>query len=266
MYAAKIIEAEKLSNKGRADLQNEIFVLQHLKKHKNAITLFDFFQESTSIYLITECVLGGELFDRIASKEVYTEIEARNTCRSLLSVLAHLDLYNIVHRDLKPENVLLVSKDDDADIKLIDFGFAKMMKDGQYLTTQCGTPTYVSPEILNGIPYGTKSDMWSFGVIMYTVLFGYPPFLAQDQRKLFEMIKGGIVEYDDGISSEAKSLLMGLLNIDPKRRLSASEASQSPWIVCGDDGLLGQELDLKKFCTYNAKRKLRSAVLSVSLV
>lgn len=266
MYAAKIIEAEKLRNEDRTDLQNEIFVLRHLKKHKNAITLFDFFQDSTNIYLITECVLGGELFDRIASKEVYTEIEARNTCKSLLSILAHLDLHNIVHRDIKPENILLLSKDDDADIKLADFGFAKMMKDGQYLTTQCGTPTYVAPEILSGIPYGTKSDMWSFGVIMYTLLFGYPPFLAQDQKKLFEIIKGGVVEYDDGISPEAKRLLMGMLNIDPKRRLSATEASQSSWIVCSDGDLIGHELDMKKFCTYNAKRKLRSAVLSVSLV
>jgi calcium-dependent protein kinase len=88
MYAAKIIEAGKLSNQDRTDLQNEIFVLQHLKKHKNTITLFDFFQDSKRIYLRTEYALGGELFDRNASKEVYTEIEARNACKSLLSILS----------------------------------------------------------------------------------------------------------------------------------------------------------------------------------
>merc|ERR1740136_631691 len=96
---------------------------------------------------------GGELFDRIVAKTYYNEKEARDVCKILFEAIAH--------RDLKPENLLLMSKTNDRDIKIADFGFATKVTSEECLKTQCGTPGYVAPEILRGVPYGTKSDMWS---------------------------------------------------------------------------------------------------------
>ena len=149
----------------------------------------------------------------------------------------------ITHRDLKPENLLLCSEENDHDIKFADFGFAKHVKDLKEKEIACGTPGYVAPEILYGVPYGTKADMWSLGVITYILLGGYPPFIEQNQRELFKKIKKGQyefhVEYWGDVSTDAKDLISSLLTTDPRRRLSAVEALNNPWIN-GSSELLQQ--------------------------
>ena len=136
--------------------------------------------------------------------------------------------------------------------------------------TQCGTPGYVAPEILHGVPYGTKVDMWSLGVITYILLGGYPPFIEQNQRELFRKIKQGQYEfhpeYWGSISPDAKDLISRLLTVDPNRRITATDALRTPWILGGDSQLAGYDLNsnLQQFRKFNAKRKLRQAVLTVS--
>ena len=110
---------------------------------------------------------GGELFDRIVAKTYYNEKEARNHCY------------------LKPFSLHL----------LTNFGFAKRVTSEECLLTQCGTPGYVAPEILRDVPYGQKADMWSLGVIAYILIGGYPPFIEQNQSKLFRKIKRGSYEF-----------------------------------------------------------------------
>jgi len=122
----------------------------------------------------------------------------------------------IAHRDLKPENLLLRSVEDDAAIKIADFGFAKKVT-SKKLTTQCGTPGYVAPEILEGVPYDESADMWSVGVILYILLGGYPPFHEDNQKELFKKIRKGSfefhTEYWSQISDDAKDLIRGLLTV-----------------------------------------------------
>jgi serine/threonine protein kinase len=107
---------------------------------------------------------GGELFDRIVEKHTYTEKEARDVCSIIFDAVNHCHMHRITHRDLKPENLLLLSRDNDTNLKIADFGFAKMTPSEDSLTTFCGSPMFVSPEILNKKPYGTNTDMWSIGV------------------------------------------------------------------------------------------------------
>lgn len=140
--------------------------------HEHILKILEFDDSvPDTYYLVTELVEGGELFDRLTHKTVYNEKEARDLVRVLLDVLVRLEDHSIVHRDLKPENLLLKSTDRDDDIVLIDFGFAERCN-GRSLTAQCGTPTYVAPEVLKKGPYGLEADMWSAGVICYILLGG----------------------------------------------------------------------------------------------
>jgi calcium/calmodulin-dependent protein kinase I len=123
------------------------------------VRLFETYDEGAEIYIVTELVAGGELFDRIVSKTSYTEKEARDLIKTLLETLAYMHGRGIVHRDLKPENLLLCSEEDDSNIKIADFGFAKNVKDLSSKETACGTPGYVAPEILRGDQYGTEVRM-----------------------------------------------------------------------------------------------------------
>jgi serine/threonine protein kinase len=127
-------------------------------------------------------MMGGELFDRIVQKSYYNEKEARDVTKILFEAISYCHTHQVAHRDLKPENLLLLSNTDDSNIKIADFGFAKKCRRPSSLTTQCGTPGYVAPEILEGTPYDTQADMWSLGVIVYILLGGYPPFIEQNQR------------------------------------------------------------------------------------
>eukprot|EP00567_Pseudictyota_dubia_P001871 CAMPEP_0197464540 /NCGR_PEP_ID=MMETSP1175-20131217/64075_1 /TAXON_ID=1003142 /ORGANISM="Triceratium dubium, Strain CCMP147" /LENGTH=422 /DNA_ID=CAMNT_0043000521 /DNA_START=3 /DNA_END=1272 /DNA_ORIENTATION=- len=237
--------------------------------HPNIIRLYDVYEEPQYYYLVTEIVRGGELFDRVVSKSYYNEKEARDVCKILLTTLAYCHRNRVAHRDLKPENLLLLSEKNDTDIKLADFGFAKKVTSEKCLTTQCGTPGYVAPEILEGDPYGTKADMWSIGVIVYILLGGYPPFIEENQKLLFRKIRAGDfefhVEYWDQVSKDAKDLISALITVDPSKRLSAEQALQNSWITGSDAALAGKDLgkNLEAFKTFNAKRKFKVAVRGV---
>jgi serine/threonine protein kinase len=231
VYAVKCIKKDKLPPEDEADLLEEVQILQKLK-HPNIIDIYQFYRnEKDFYYVIIEYMKGGELFDRIVSKQFYTEKEARDLCKILLDAVKYCHDKDIVHRDLKPENLLMTSTNDDANIKLADFGFAKFLN-GKMVSTQCGTPAYVAPEILRNKPYGTSVDMWSIGVIIYILLGGYPPFHDDKQARLFRKIRAGSYkfhsEYWTGVSNEAKDLISKLLTVDVSKRLTASESVVHP--------------------------------------
>ena len=178
----------------------------------------------------------------------------------------------MAHRDLKPENLLLLSDVDDSAVKIADFGFAKKVYEPNSLTTQCGTPGYVAPEILEGTAYDERADMWSVGVILYILLGGYPPFIESTQRDLFRKIRKGDYEFHEEywgtVSSEAKELISSLLTVDRTVRLTADEALENAWIL-GDDAKLAQRDlgdNLNKLRNFNGKRKFRAAVSTVMAV
>lgn len=161
------------------------------------------------------------------------------------------------------------SESDDSDIKIADFGFAKKVKSPNSLTTQCGTPGYVAPEILEGKPYDTQADMWSLGVIVYILLGGYPPFIEQNQRELFRKIRKGQYEFHEEywgqVSDDAKNLISKLLTVSPSQRYDAKGTLENSWIGADDKKLLGQDLkvNLEQFKKFNAKRKFKAAVKTV---
>ena len=162
MYAMKVLDRKKMNKSMERSLKDEISTLIGLE-HPHIVRLYDTFTTLNSFYLVTEYLEGGELLDRIVEKTSYSEREARDVSAVILGAVAYMHERRIAHRDLKPENLLLRDRKDDLNIKVADFGFAKVAPTEHYLTTICGSPGYVSPEILRKVPYGTRTDMWSIG-------------------------------------------------------------------------------------------------------
>ena len=151
-----------------------------------------------------------------------------------------MHLNNVTHRDLKLENLLLARPNDISSVVIADFGLARKSKNArQVFSTQCGTHSYVAPEILLGKPYSPAVDVWSMGVILYTLLIGSFPFAHDDQQSLFRLICSGKVDDSQPewkqISDDVKDLLKGLLDIDPKKRLTAADALNHTWFTNEQD-------------------------------
>ncbi|CAF1587846.1 unnamed protein product, partial [Adineta ricciae] len=271
-FAAKIINTKKLSTRDHQKLEREARICRQLK-HPNIVRLHDSISEEGFHYLVFDLVTGGELFEDIVAREFYSEADASHCIQQILEAVRHCHESNIVHRDLKPENLLLASKTKGAAVKLADFGLAIEVNGDQ---TQwygfAGTPGYLSPEVLKKEPYGKPVDIWACGVILYILLVGYPPFWDEDQHRLYNQIKAGAYDYPspewDTVTTEAKRLIDSMLNINPSRRISATDALKHPWI-CQRERVAGtihrqETVDcLRKF---NARRKLKGAILSTMFV
>ncbi|EWM20832.1 myosin light chain kinase [Nannochloropsis gaditana] len=266
-YAMKIFTKAKLALLDVSGMLEEVSILWHLK-HPNVIRFHDVLEDERHYYLVTEYMAGGELFDRITQKSTYTEKEARDLFKVLVSAIEYMHSMDVVHRDLKPENLLLADETDDVQIKIADFGYAVRVNRNT-LRSQCGTPCYVAPEILRREPYGKPVDMWSIGVIIFILLAGYAPFYDEDHRRLFNKIKKAKFQFEEdtweNISVEAQDLISGLLCVDPAQRLTPSQALAHPWVMADDEllrakKLTGTQAALKRF---NARRKFRASVHSV---
>ncbi|XP_067247717.1 calcium/calmodulin-dependent protein kinase type 1D isoform X1 [Chanodichthys erythropterus] len=238
MFAVKCIPKKALKGK-ESSIENEIAVLRKIK-HENIVALEDIYESSNHLYLIMQLVSGGELFDRIVEKGFYTEKDASTLIRQVLDAVNYLHTMGIVHRDLKPENLLYFNPQDGSKIMISDFGLSKMEGTGDVMSTACGTPGYVAPEVLAQKPYSKAVDCWSIGVIAYILLCGYPPFYDENDSKLFEQILKADYEFDapywDDISDSAKDFISCLMEKDPSKRYTCDQALRHPWIA-GDTAL-----------------------------
>jgi len=270
LVAVKAIDKSKVPREELPLLEGEVEILKKLD-HRNCVRLLESFDEPEFLYLVLELVKGGELFDQVISKGFFNEIEAAHATRQIARALAYLQGNEIVHRDVKPENLLFESSNTESEIKLTDFGLAKDISgesSEKPLSDPCGTPGYVAPEILCGLKYGLKVDTWALGVILFILLCGYPPFFAEDQQELFSLIKRGRVKFDspywDDVSNDAKHVVIKLLQVNPDKRLSASDLLKEPWVADPDaqnPKIFGEHVvnGIKEV----QKRKFKRAVLRV---
>jgi len=235
-YAVKIIDKKNVGQDMQR-LRIEIDILTRVK-HPNIINLKEIMEDDDTLYIITELVTGGELFDKIVELGAYTEADAAKLVSRMVSAIDYLHKENIVHRDLKPENLLLKDDDDISEVKLADFGLSKIISDGvqkQMMQTACGTPGYVAPEVLSADGYDKEVDLWSIGVITYILLCGFPPFYNEHLPVLFEAIMNAEYDYPedywDEISDTAKNFIDRLLVIEPEKRMTTTQALAHPWLA-----------------------------------
>ncbi|XP_023601640.1 ribosomal protein S6 kinase alpha-5 isoform X6 [Myotis lucifugus] len=239
-FAVKII-----SKRMEANTQKEITALKLCEGHPNIVKLHEVFHDQLHTFLVMELLNGGELFERIKKKKHFSETEASYIMRKLVSAVSHMHDVGVVHRDLKPENLLFTDEHDNLEIKIIDFGFARLKPpDNQPLKTPCFTLHYAAPELLNQNGYDESCDLWSLGVILYTMLSGQVPFQSHDKSltctsavEIMKKIKTGDFSFEGeawkNVSQEAKDLIQGLLTVDPNKRLKMSGLRYNEWLQDG---------------------------------
>ncbi|XP_054733529.1 serine/threonine-protein kinase BRSK2 [Anastrepha obliqua] len=239
--AIKIINREKLSESVLMKVEREIAIMK-LIDHPHVLGLSDVYENKKYLYLILEHVSGGELFDYLVKKGRLTPKEARKFFRQIISALDFCHSHSICHRDLKPENLLLDEKNN---IKIADFGMASLQPAGSMLETSCGSPHYACPEVIRGEKYdGRKADVWSCGVILYALLVGALPFDDDNLRQLLEKVKRGVFHIPHFVPPDCQSLLRGMIEVNPDRRLTLSEINRHPWVTAGGKGELELELPM----------------------
>eukprot|EP01117_Protostelium_nocturnum_P007098 TRINITY_DN2544_c0_g1_i1.p1 TRINITY_DN2544_c0_g1~~TRINITY_DN2544_c0_g1_i1.p1 ORF type:complete len:375 (-),score=122.20 TRINITY_DN2544_c0_g1_i1:39-1163(-) len=233
--AIKIINKLDIPEEQRDSLHNEIDCLNRGNHHANIIQLRDVFEDRRRLVLVLELMSGGHLLEHIQKRKWYSEKEAGVLMRKIMEGVAYLHKNGVVHRDLKPENLLFSNRTDELVIKIADFGFARYVPGDGTMTSICGTPAFLAPEIAKEQHYNKSVDIWSLGVVLYIMLSGFPPFSAQTEERLFALICEGKVEFPDvcwrKVSSLAKDFVTRLLTVEPAKRLTAEQALRHPWLV-----------------------------------
>lgn len=216
IYAMKVMTKSKIMEKNhRGYMMAEKEILTKVI-HPFVVQLQYSFQTRTKLYLILDFINGGHLFFQLYKQGTFSEELARIYTAEIVCAVAHLHDMGIIHRDLKPENILL---DSEGHVKLTDFGLAKEVDDSNRSNSMCGTVEYMAPEILLAAGHGKAADWWSVGVLLYEMLTGTAPFVHNNRHKLQEKIVKNKVKMPSYLTSEAITLLKGLLQKDPSKRL-----------------------------------------------
>jgi calcium-dependent protein kinase len=250
-FAVKVIDKSKFigtehEDEMFSDMRAEVEVMRTLE-HENIIKLYEVYENKFELYLVQELCTGGELFDRITELGTYSEADAAGVLLQIFKGVSHMHAKGIAHCDLKPDNFLF---HESGKLKIIDFGMSKRVPRGYRtsLSALCGTPYYTAPEVLRG-QYHMAADCWSVGVVMFVMLFGYPPFYADPQRygtreneMIYKKIKKGFnpkvmkgygrhFPADIEASDLARNLIKMLLKKKVASRLTAVEALDHKWFT-----------------------------------
>lgn len=274
-YACKVISKSLM--RGREHMvRNEIASLKRVSvDHKGIVSLVDYFETMNNLYLVTDLCQGGELFDRICERGSYYEKDAAQIIRTVLEAVAYLHDQGIVHRDLKPENLLFRDRSEHSDLLIADFGLSRMVDDEKMtaLSTTCGTPGYMAPEIFKKTGHGKPVDMWAMGVITYFLLCGYTPFDRDSGMEEMQAIVHADYKFEpaiywQGVSEDARDFIRRLLTINQDDRMTAHQALEHPWIksvdVPEEAGQKDLLPDIKS--AFNAKRTFRKAVNGIRII
>jgi len=245
-YALKVIATRPDDHQSLTRIYEEVAVMRMLGNHPGIIQMVDMDESiPNTMRLVLELCEGGELYDRIQQKQFYPEQEGKVLIRNLLEAISFIHSKGIMHRDLKPENILLLSKVSSTEIKISDFGLAKVSKDYPRRLPRshsiCGSDFYLAPEVIKQEEYGREIDVWSAGVVCYVVLSGSLPFFHNVLHKLYRQIVERDLSFPEqawkSVAKGAQDFILRLLQVRPGDRLTADQAMNHPWLRgAGKDG------------------------------
>jgi serine/threonine protein kinase len=227
--AVKIILKSKMQSPEYSGLfERELRVFQQLR-HPRVVQLYDLAQDDNFYYIMMEYCPNGELFAHIVSMGKLPEEETRLLFKDVMDALGSVHQLGIAHRDIKPENIFI---DNEGMLKLGDFGLARYLTSEGLATTGCGSPCYTAPEVLSGKPYpARKSDMWSCGVLLFTMVTGQLPWTQRNQVQLFRQIRRGAYAIPKTVSAECSDLIRSLMAVNLEKRLDVPGVLAHPWMA-----------------------------------
>lgn len=249
-------------------LRRELLIIRSLD-HPNIVKYYETFEDSKYLHVVMELCEGGDLFDHVIAQMCLTEEEVSRVMRKLMHAVNYMHEMNICHRDLKPDNFLYVSKEPEADIKVVDFGMATgFSTTGDSLNSMVGTPYYIAPEVLAGF-YGKECDIWSLGVVMFFLLSGEQPFTSESLPDIYKRISTAAYSFSSpawaSVSSQAKHLIQQMLVLNPETRISLQTALDHPWFnetrLLSPRAVSTQVLDSLR--RYKAPKRLQGEVIRV---
>eukprot|EP01136_Pigoraptor_vietnamica_P021636 Opistho-1_new@71988 len=233
-YAVKVIDKDDLVPAEREGMLAEVAILK-LAHHPNIVALRDVFETPEKLFLVMELCTGGELLDKLQEGPL-SEEDARPIVRQLARGIAYLHDLGVIHRDLKPSNILFQSAGSN-EVKICDFGYSKFARPTEGLHDPCGTLKYWAPEIVKKEDHNKAVDLWTLGILTYSVLCGVFPFSGNDEEELLESIAKGkfncLNSNYKALSEPAKDLIRNLLKLDPSKRLTATQVLDHPWVKEG---------------------------------
>lgn len=243
IYAIKIVPKSKIGDeKSLQRFQRELDSMA-LLNHPNVIHLHDFFIHEDNFCLVMDNCSGGELKNFIIKNDKLNEPTAALIFQQVCQAVAYCHQCGVAHRDLKPENILI---DRFPNVKVSDFGLCGYLTDGELMSTFCGSPSYCAPECLFGKEYdGTKSDIWSLGCILFTMVTGTHPWNVLNQGVMVNQIRNAQYVVPDHISPECKDVIESMIKVDPDSRSPLNEILQKPWFKCAQKAQVLQRDGLK---------------------
>ena len=228
VYVIKVLDKESLKAQNLISQLNLEIQIMYKAHHPHLMQLINHYEDDDNFFMIMPYASRGQLYTLLRKSTRFDQKTTAQFLRETISAVKYLHEHNVIHRDIKPENILL---DHNYRVKLSDFGWSNFCEENEKRKTFCGTPEYLSPEMVKKLPHDYRVDIWSLGVLLFECLAGYPPFTGQSEEELFKNIRQLKIHWPIDFPPLAKNLVMKILKLNPKERPSLDEILKHSWFT-----------------------------------